>query len=555
VITNLLWVRSHRERLPFDIDEAGYLQRAIRDGDALRHGGLTGFWHAFRVKDPQAPLLPMAAGLWREITNVGPVGMIAAEQVFVAIAIVSTFLIARRLGVRLVPALIAAGCAAALPRLVTDGRSFAFAVPATAFFTATLASQLAAGDFKRRRPAIVWGLLLGIATLTRTVMLALLPALVLAVLVRLVLVRARPRQWVNLAFGLVVATLAAATWYTATWRPVWDYLTNYGYGQKSASYGHRWPILSWSRWTYRIVNASNNDLLLPFTIAGAVCLVVLAARAVSLRSVWVREPVRVATEFLRTTWGTVTLVLVVDYVVLSSTRNTGSDFELTLLPAAVALLVSGASLCGRIGRTTGLAAATVAAVFSLVAANGLLPGGPKAQRITVGSLNPVVYDDRGSLLYYSTRFLPQPLDRIEPALRTWQTAANRMTDTLFREGAERHKPIPVVFFAVQDPFVNTNSVALRAQQRGISLPVGLLLPRTQAGEPLAAQLQDPARGVPDVVVIGPPSANDAAAAFSPLSADEMPAARAAARADGFHLSGSVTLPDGRGMQLWWRSAP
>jgi hypothetical protein len=56
-------------------------------------------------------------------------------------------------------------------------------------------------------------------------------------------------------------------------------------------------------------------------------------------------------------------------------------------------------------------------------------------------------------------------------------------------------------------------------------------------------------------VIGPPSANDAAAAFSPLSADEMPAARAAARADGFHLSGSVTLPDGRGMQLWWRSAP
>jgi 4-amino-4-deoxy-L-arabinose transferase-like glycosyltransferase len=60
----------------------------------------------------------------------------------------------------------------------------------------------------------------GLATLTRTVMLALLPAAVLAALVRLALARARPRQWVKLGAGLLVATLTASSWYTATWHVV-----------------------------------------------------------------------------------------------------------------------------------------------------------------------------------------------------------------------------------------------------------------------------------------------------------------------------------------------
>src|SRR5882724_2501612 len=85
VATNLLWVRNHRRGLPFDIDEAGYLQRALRDGDAFRHGGLSGLWHTFRLPDPQAPLLPIAAALVRHLTNAGPVGLIASEQLFVVI--------------------------------------------------------------------------------------------------------------------------------------------------------------------------------------------------------------------------------------------------------------------------------------------------------------------------------------------------------------------------------------------------------------------------------------------------------------------------------------
>ncbi len=330
VVTNLLWVRSNREGLPFDIDESGYLQRAIRDGDALHTGGLSGFWHAFRVRDAQAPLLPMVSGLWREISNAGPVGLIAGEQLFVAIAVVSTFLIARRLDRRLLPALVAAACTAALPAIVDGGRSFAFAVPATALMTATLASQLAAADYRRLRPALGWGLLLGLATLTRTVMLALLPALVLAAIVLLLARRAAPRQWANLAAGLVVAFLTAATWYSATWRPVWDYLTSYGYGQQAAGYGRDASASRSHRWTYRLVHASDTMILLPLTVAGIICAAVIAAGSRTPRTGGCARGGASALDVCSSPWGTLILVLVVDYVVLSTTRNAGSDFELTL---------------------------------------------------------------------------------------------------------------------------------------------------------------------------------------------------------------------------------
>jgi hypothetical protein len=552
VVTNLLWVHAHRRGLPFDIDEAGYLQRAIRDADALRYGGLSGLWHTFRLPDPQAPLLPVVSALWRYFTNAGPVGLIASEQAFVVIAVVSTFLLARHLDDRLLPALVAAACVAALPGVIDGGRGFAFALPAAALMTATLASQLAAADFQRLQPALVWGLLFGLATLTRTVMLALLPALVLAALVRLVLARARPRQWINLGVGLLVAFLTASIWYTATWHPVWNYLTSYGYGQQAAGYGQGRPLLSWDRWTFRIVHAMNTDVYLPLSIAALVCAAVAASRLIRRRPTWLREPQHVAARFLRGGWGTVTLVLVVDYALLSSTRNVGSDFELALLPAAAALLVSAASMSGRIGHILALTASIGAAAFSIIAANGLLPGPPERTDVQLGSLNVVAYDDRGPLLYYSTRFLFTTAGGTEPLLRRWERSNRILANTLFEQAAQYRKPVPVVFFAVQDPFVNTNSLALLAQERGVSLPIGLLVPPKQAGESFVAQLQDPARGLPDIIIIGPPSANPAAKEFAPPV--NMTVVRRAVYVVGFRKSSDVVLPDGRHMELWWRTS-
>jgi hypothetical protein len=549
VTVNLLWVRAHRRGLPFDIDEAGYLQRAIHDADVLRAGGLSGLWHVLRLPDPQAPLLPITAAVVRLATDAGPVGLIASEELFVVVLIVATFVLARQLRAGLVPPLVAAACVAGLPNVVDGGRGFAFALPAAALMTAALAAQLRAGDFGKPRRAIVWGLLLGLATLTRTVMVALLPALVVAALIRLMLSRARPRQWGSFALGLLAAVLVASVWYTATWRLVWDYLTSYGYGAQSVDYGERHPLLSWSRWTVRAVRVYD-DVYAPFAIAAFVCAAAAATRLIRKRPTWLGRSREVGAAFFASGWGTVTFVVAADYVVLSTSRNSGSSFELPLLPAVAALLVSGAAAGGRVARVAALAAATGAAAFSFAAANGLFPG-PDSAEIHVGPLSAVAYDDRGPLLFYATRYLPANALGITSRLRRWQRANVALTSTLLQEAARHGKPTPVVFFAVQDPFVNTNSVGLIAQERGITLPFGLLVPPRQAGESLAAQLQDPARGVPDVVVIGPPSANLTDKAFAPP--DSLATIRRAAGLVGFRKTSDVILPDGRDMELWWRS--
>jgi hypothetical protein len=486
------------------------------------------------------------------VTGVGPTGMIASEQLFVVIAVVGAFLIARLLGAQLIPALIAAACVSALPAVIDGGRGFGFAVPAAAFMTAALACQLGAAEFRRLWRALVWGVVVGLAALTRTVMLALLPALVLAAIVRLVLIRAGVRQWANLAAGGLVALLVACSWYSATWRPVWDYLTGYGYGTQAASYGQGRSVFTVGWWTYRLDHAANRDVFFPLALAGAVCLAVIASRMIRRDISWVREPRGLVVRHLSSGWGTMTIVLATDYIVLSSTQNAGLHFELPLIPPLVALLVSAASLSSRTGCRIALSVATAAAAFSFAAANGLLPGGPKAALIGIGHFHMTEYDDRGPLVKYSTSFLPPSSSSSRSALRAWERSDHLFADTVLAEGARRGIPTPVVFFAVQYPFVNTNTLALRAQQRGVSLPIGLLVSSKLAGESLAAQLADGRRGTPSLLIVGPPLPNANAAAFSPLNAKEMPAARAAARTDGFEKSSTITLPDGRIMELWWR---
>ena len=69
---------------------------------------------------------------------------------------------------------------AAVPGIVDSGRGFNFALPAAAMLTATLAVQLHADAFRTLAMSMLWGVLLGLSALTRTVSLSLLPPLIVA---------------------------------------------------------------------------------------------------------------------------------------------------------------------------------------------------------------------------------------------------------------------------------------------------------------------------------------------------------------------------------------
>ena len=166
--------------------------------------------------------------------------------------------------------------------------------------TVALASQLAPADFRRLWPALAWGVLLGLATLTGRSCCAPAPALVLAVVVRLL---AQPRAgFASVAApargGLLVAFVVAASWYSVTWRLVWDYLTGYGYGRAGRRLRRR-ALGALLRTGGRTASstADNTDVYSPLVAAAIVCLVVRRlAIAGQLRGP--REPVRVLSRFL-----------------------------------------------------------------------------------------------------------------------------------------------------------------------------------------------------------------------------------------------------------------
>ena len=259
---NLWWIVAHRGGLPLQIDEAGYLERAVRNADALHSGGLVHLVRVVRQPDPQAPLLPVTAGFWRQVTGAGPSGLLGVEQVFAVILVAATYLLARRFASRRW-AVLAAIVAVTLPGVVDNGRIFEFALPATAFVTATLAAQLFAEDFRSPRRALLWGLLLGLTSLTRTMVLGFIGVLVLAAAIRLLAKRAGTRQWRNAAGAVAVGTVVALSWYSATWRQVARYLGSYGYGVQAAGYGHAGSLWSLHWWTAQIHSDRRFGRVLP----------------------------------------------------------------------------------------------------------------------------------------------------------------------------------------------------------------------------------------------------------------------------------------------------
>ncbi len=561
-VVNLWWIAAHRSGLPFDIDEAGYLQRAVRNTDALHAGGLASLWSTVRLPDPQAPLLPVVAGVFRWVTGAGAYRMFAVLQLFYVVTVVSTYFIARQLSNRNW-SLVAAGMVAAIPAAVVTSRTFYFALPAAAMLTMTLAAQLYTNQFRRPLLSILWGICLGLTVLSRTVMVALIPALIIAGVVTVASSRPTRRQLANLAAGLVVGVLVAGSWYSATWRPVLRYLTTYGYGAQAGSYGTGNSVLSFSFWTSRL-NLAANELYAPIALALVACFAAgllgwAAARSRRARVRQASSPAAVVARLVRRPEATVWAVVLGGYLALSSSLNSGSFFELPLLPAVCVL---AASIAGRLphpARAVLAAACIAASALSFAASDGAVPGVASSDvSVAIGPIQLTALDGRSNVVAYASatgvvcdgmnRCAGEDARNVTSYLRRW-TAPVQEAASFMRLYAATQSCSPVVFFAVQDPFFNTNTVDLEYQLAyASSLPTGLLAPPRQAGESFERQLTDPARGQPDFVITGPVARYNRV--FSPLPADR--AAVVAVQKQGFQAVDSLRLPDGRRMTFWWK---
>ena len=104
--------------------------------------------------------------------------------------------------------------------------------------------------------------------LARTMTIAFVPGILVAGLVGLACL---PREtWrrglVNLGLLCLAAFAVAAPWYVPNFDRVAEYLTEFGYGERSAEYGASHSIVSWDRWTDVLARIAADDLYLVLAI-------------------------------------------------------------------------------------------------------------------------------------------------------------------------------------------------------------------------------------------------------------------------------------------------
>lgn len=600
IAANLWWLDSYRRGLPYSIDEAGYLQRGVAFAQQIASHGIPGFVDLWRRPDIVAPLLPAVSGVVRAVFGVGTFGMLATQQLFYGLTIVASYLLARRFAGR-GWSLVTAGAVACVPGVIDAGRVFLLAEPCAALFCLVLVAQSYAAEFEHLPSSLLWGLTVGVAALTRTMVLGILVGPLLVTGLRLLASSPRRRQIANAGAGFAVAVVIAASWYWTSWATVFNYLTRYGYGSEASQYGHGNSLVSWGWWTTRLVDIVNQDVYLPLLVVLVSALVFLVAVAFlgssrvdswrrtkergavessaagqAERSIWAAAPMlrrtaASARSILRSDWGAVTLSIFVAWIVLSSTQNSGSYFELPLVVPLVVLLLAP------IGNSRPLARVAMSALLivggSMTVADQLnwLPGASHYSSVAFGPLHVTAFNDaeidfagpklRGSQLggvFWTdcggatiTCFYGRSTGITLSYIGAWQHLNSEIASYVYRY-ASQHGYKPVVFFAYQGPLLNTNSVALEAQLTGKTLPIGALRqPTRNRPVSLIHQLDNPIYGQPNLVIAGEPSLAQAnASPGSPPAA--LRRVQRLLSSDGFRLVRTLTLPDAAPVGVWWK---
>lgn len=549
VALNLWWVFAYREGYPLNVDENGYTSIALNDWLGFHNGGLHGLWSAVQSQTPNAPLLPALTSILLIFKRGAMEGFVVLIG-FYALLVLAAYGIGERLaGARL-------GALAALAVASSEGallfsREFVFALPTAALLSCAVYALLRSERLQLRRWAIAYGVAIGLLLLARTMAVAFVPGLIAAALVSmLALDRTALRQrLLNLGIAAGAAVLVAATWYFHNLKPVWEYLTSFGYGSQSAYYGAEHSIVSWGRFKAVAERVIADDLLVPMAalvLAGLIALAALAIRRVATAGDRRRELLRLAASDAFA----VAIVVLAGYLALMSSRNGGNGFSLPLSmllpPLAVVAL--------RNRRAIALPVAALVALIGLLnlaATSTLWEGLAEPRTVSVPGFGPQAWVNGIPRPVGAIRVqVPGPATRFDAGDLGWTEADKRLAVEL-KERIDAGVTSPVVAFASRNRAISSNSVGLAEL-----LYLSNAIPFTQLNaEPsdtvgtYVRQLREPRYGLPGMLVTMNSNAGD----FEPLVTQGK--AEAAARRLGFRRIWAMTLPDGRRLFLWKKERP
>lgn len=536
------WVASYRHGYPLNIDEAAYTTIGLNDYLGLRDGGLHGWWQAFQGQVPNAPLVPALTSVLY-VFKAGVLegfGVLAAFMVLLGLVIygIGERLAGPRLGA------LAGLLAMTAPGVLAFAHVYVFALPAAALLACAVYALLRTEGLQRRRWALACGAALGLMLLARAMTVAFVPGVVATAAVTLAARnrerRALARGVANLGLLLLVAVAVAAVWYWRNLQPVLDYLTEFGYGDKSAEFGAGHSLLSLARWTAVGKRMTQADLLLPLAalvLAGLVAALVAAGQRVC-RAGDRREALL---DLARTDALSVGLVVIGGYLALTSSSNTGFGFT---LPLAVLLLPLAAIALRRFraAAVPTVAALALIAILNIAATSDLSNSLSRRRELSVPTLGRLPWLNGVNYALADIRIqVPGPETRFSERDRGWLRADKLLAALLLRQEGP-----PVVAFASRSHVLNTNTVGLAAVlQLQRSIPMAQLV--ADEGDSVRAYMRritDPQYGLPKILITMSSEAGD----YEPHVTQAR--AEAAARRLHFRLIRTMTLPDGRLLRVW-----
>jgi hypothetical protein len=542
------WLFRFRRGFPLDVDESGYMWFSFTLRDALRNHGPHGLWSAFQHEGWVPPLLPSVTAVAELVGGSRQIiPSMEVQLLFFAILVVSTY----GIGARLKDArtgLLAAGTVAAVPAVTDFVRSYHMVVSSTAMLTLATFALLATERFRRPGWSAGWGLSLGLTALSRTMMIAFVPALLAAALVLLFVPRPDGRRAVNFAVGLAAFGATSLVWYATSWRPILHYLVDAGYGAQSANYGPSTSVLSARYWANEARGAVNGSLYLSLAVvivaAFGAALVALVVRA---RQAPPSGAASVVRGLLRSEALVPALVLLEGYLALTSSRNKGTGFVVPLLPPLIVLAcLAVGSIHWRTVRTPLVSAFVLVAVFNVVMKADVINSLSRVRSVTVPVFGPAeVTNGEGYLhqhLANAARFRLGPPTRWLPAReRGWLVLYRRLAEVMDtpRVGDPR------VVVAATEPIFNAPDLRLAAYRDG-DWPMEFDALTRDGPDTVEAYRRALERRPPDFVVTtsrdGPQFAPTITQAF----------VESAIRSLEFVKGRSLPMPDGRSTIVWRR---
>ncbi len=402
----------------FGVDEHLYSALALRDhqgplAQALFHSG------------QNAPLVPLVASVFTRVDEM-PSSVVLAIVPFVCALILGTYWLTRGLaGPR--ASLVVAAVVGFAPGVTMWGRSLHFSVAATAALSVATAAVLASNGLSRRRFGLVVGIALGVALLSRTVSVALVPGVVVVAIIMAFHGRTGWRRSLEtLALMMGGLLITAGPWYLVNIDVVWSYLSGNALG---GVYTDGAGPGSVHFWWIRLGELTGSDLLAPLTLLGL---------GIVVASVWrTRRPID---------WQIAPILLILGwyYAVLTISRNTGTAFALPMVPLVCAAAAYYAGALPALWRTRAAVAALALTMVNVVAALIPLP------RVSVGPV--AMLDGRSATEIQISEALGLPDGRLVDPTRT-----GRDMQSASCAAASRSSRGPILLTRL-DALVNVESV-------------------------------------------------------------------------------------------------